>query len=99
MPLPSTGELSGSQTTILRLGPLLAQHARHALERAARAVARDQVVEPLAREVVEDLRRRRARVHVGVGFVLELPAEEPAVRLGELDRLRQHAGALQRARA
>ena len=35
-----------------------------------------------------------ARVHVGVRFVLELAAQEPAVRLGQLDGLGQHAAAL-----
>ena len=81
-----------------RVGARLLQRARDALQRAAGAEARDPVVEPLAGEVGEDLLRRRARVHVGVGFVLELPAEEPAVRLGELDGLREHAAALLRRR-
>jgi hypothetical protein len=35
-------------------------------------------------------------VHVRVRLVLELTAQEPAVGLGELDRLREHAAALQR---
>ena len=87
MPLPSTCELSGSHTMIFVSGRSLAQHARDALQRAAGAEAGDAVVEPLAREGREDLRRGGARVHVGVGFVLELAAQEPAVRLGELERL------------
>ena len=71
----------------LRVRPLLGQHARDALERAAGAEAGDPVVEPLAGEIVDDLARGGARVHVGIGLVLELPGQEPAVRLGELAAL------------
>jgi hypothetical protein len=39
----------------------------------------------------DDLARRGARVHVGIGLVLELAGQEPAVRLGQLDRLLDHA--------
>ena len=35
---------------------------------------------------------------VGVGLVLELPRQEPAVRLGEFDRLGDHAHAALRLR-
>ena len=82
----------------LGVGALLGQHARHALQRAAGAVARHPVVERIAGEVAHDLLRRRARVHVGVGLVLELARQEPAVRLGELDGLRHHAHAALRGR-
>ena len=61
------------------LGRPIAQDARDALERAARAKARHPVVEPLG-EVVQDLDRGRARVDVGVGFVLELARQKPTVR-------------------
>jgi hypothetical protein len=37
-------------------------------------------------------------VDLGVGFVLELAAQEPAVRVRELDRLAEHAGTAQRRR-
>src|SRR3984893_2886344 len=37
-------------------------------------------------------------MHVGVRLVLELPAQEPAVRLGELGCLRKHATAFERGR-
>ena len=88
MPLPSSCASSGSQTMILVSGTLLREHARDALQRAAGAVAGHPVVELLALEVVDDLARRGARMHVGVGLVLELARQEPAVRLGKLDRLR-----------
>src|SRR5688572_6432397 len=55
----------------------LLQHTRHAVERAARAESRDPVVEPLAREVGEDLLRRGARMNISIRFVLELPAQIP----------------------
>ena len=77
----------------LGVGPLLGQHARDAFERAAGAEAGDPVVELLALEVVDDLARGGARMHVGIGFVLELARQEPAVRLGELLRLVDHADA------
>ncbi len=82
----------------LGLRPLLAQHARDALQCATRAEPRDPVIELLALEGFENLWRRGARVHVGIGLVLELPAQEPAMRLGELDRLGEHATALERCR-
>src|ERR1700686_1227588 len=37
-------------------------------------------------------------MHVGVRLVFELPAQEPAVRLGKLGRLRKHAAAFERGR-
>src|SRR3546814_17467605 len=37
-------------------------------------------------------------MEVGVSLVLELAAEKPAVTLGQLDRLGQHAGAFLRRR-
>src|ERR1700681_90623 len=37
-------------------------------------------------------------MHVGVRLVLELPAQEPTVHLGELDRLRKHTAAFERGR-
>ncbi len=78
------------------LGPVFAQHAPDALQRAATAVTGDPGVEALATEILEDLVGSGERVHVGVGLVLELAREEPAVRLGELTALREHAAALER---
>ena len=92
-PLASIGASAGSHTTILVSGTLLREHARDALQRSAGAVAGHPVVELLALEVVDDLARRGARMHVGIGLVLELAGQEPAVRLGQLDRLVHHAEA------
>ena len=75
-----------------RIGGLEA--TRHAQQRAAGAETGDEGVDPLAREVSQDLLRRRARVHLGIGLVVELAAQEPAVLVGQFDRLVQHAGAL-----
>ena len=77
----------------LGVGPLLGQHAGDAFERAAGAEASNPVVEFLAFEVVDDLARGGARMHVRVSLVLELAGQEPAVRLGELGRLVDHAHA------
>src|SRR5690606_31664681 len=77
----------------LRRQPGLLQRARDALQRAAGPETGNPIVEPLAGEVGDYLLRRRRGMHVGVRLVLELPAQEPAVRLGELDGLLQHAGA------
>ena len=85
MPLPSSCASCGSQTTILVSGRSLREHAPDALQRAAGAVAGHPVVEPLAGEIVDDLARGGARMHVGVGLVLELPRHEPAMRRGQLD--------------
>ena len=94
MPLPSSGALSGSAATMRIAGIGGLQPARRAEQRAAGAEAGDEGMDPLAFEVGEDLARRRAGVHVGVGLVVELAAEEPAVLLGQLDRLVEHAAAL-----
>jgi hypothetical protein len=81
-----------------RLRRALTQHAGHALERAAGAETADEVVQGTFREVGQDLLRRGRGMSVGIGFVGELPAEEPAVFLGQFDRLVQHAGSLLRRR-
>ena len=91
VPLVTIGASAGSATNDLRLGTFLVEHARHALERAAGAEARHPVVEPLAREVGDDLRAVVREWIVGVRFVLELAREEPAVLLRQLDRLLHHA--------
>ena len=88
-PLPRIGELSGSVTTILMSG-LLLQHPRDALQRAARADAGHPVIERHIGEVVEDFARGRARMNLGIGFVFELAAKEPAVPVGKLYRLGEH---------
>src|SRR4029453_498117 len=53
---------------------------------------------PPACKVGQDLARRRRLVDLGIGRRLELVRQEPAVGLGELDRLLVHAEALGRAR-
>ncbi len=77
-------------------GACLPQHPRHALERTAGAVTGDPVVEFLVRERLENLGGGGTRVRVGIGFVFELPHQEPAVFLSEFDRLGQHAATLER---
>ncbi len=72
---------------------LLRQNPRHTLQFAARSIARHPVVERLAGGIIEDLSGRRARVHVGIGFVLEVASKEPAMRPGEFDGLCRHAHA------
>ena len=78
----------------LGVGPRRLEDAADTLEGASGAVAGDEVVEPLAREIREDLGTGGAGVERGVGVVLELPAEEPSVLLAELFRLGDHTGAL-----
>jgi len=71
----------------LGIGHLAGQHPRDALERAAGAVAGDPVIELLALEVVDDLARGGARMNVGIGLVLELAGQEPAVALASSSAL------------
>ena len=77
----------GSQTTILVSGRSLASTRATPLSVPPVPIAGDPVVEPLAGEIVDDLARGGARMHVGIGLVLELARQEPAVGLGEFDRL------------
>ena len=79
-------------------GPLLAQDAADARDRAAGAIAGDEIIKPRSREVGDDFARGRRLVDVGVGFGLELTGEEPAICLGKLDGLAVHAEALLGAR-
>ena len=79
-------------------GWFLAQHAADAGHSAARAVGGDQIVEARPGKIIDDLARRRRLVDGGIGLGLELARQEPAVRLGELDRLLVHAEALLGAR-
>ena len=72
----------------LDLGAGEADHLPGAGQRAARAPAGDEIIEPLAGEVLEDLGAGRVAVVGGVGLVLELPRQEPAVLLRELLGLR-----------
>ncbi len=81
-----------------RAGTSLAQHAGDALKRAAGAEAGDEVVEADIFEVLEYLDCRGFRMKVGIGFVLELAAQKPAMRLRELDGLGEHAAAFLRRR-
>src|SRR6185437_12733016 len=75
----------------LRVGTLLGKHPSDALQGSTGSIARNPVVQPFSGEIVEYLAGRCARVDIGVGFILELPGHEPAMRLGELDRLIDHA--------
>ena len=77
----------------LGLGAFFGEDAGDAFEGASGAEAGDPVVELVAFEVAEDLLGGGLGVEVGVGFVGELPGDEPAVLFGELDGLLDHAGA------
>ena len=90
------GRVVGLARMDLRLGRARTQHSRRALERAARAVRREEVVDGHAAHRVENLRPRRALVHPRVGLILKLARQEPAVLLGELLGLDDHASALVR---
>jgi len=68
----------------------LGEYSRDAFERSTGAVSRHPIIELLAPEVRDDLPRGGARVNVGVGFVLELARQEPAMRFGQLDRFDYH---------
>src|SRR2546421_10721241 len=49
------------------------------------------IVPPVVLKIIEYLTRRRARMNVGIGFVLKLPGHEPAMLLGKLDGLVDHS--------
>src|SRR5262245_58595092 len=66
----------------LRFRSFLLQHPCNALKRAARTHARNPIVEPVPLEILENFDSRGLGMEVGVGFIFELSAEEPAVRLG-----------------
>src|SRR3546814_9941020 len=70
-----------------------AQHVGHAGEGAAGAPAGDEMVQAPAGEVAQDLRGRGLAVVGGIGLVLELPGEEPAVRRRQFLGPAHHAGA------
>ena len=93
-PLPSSCALAGSLSTIRVSGRSRRSTRPTPVDRAAGAVAGDEIVEPRAGEIVDDLARGRRLVDVGIGRRLELAGEEPAVRLGQFDRLLVHAEAL-----
>ena len=62
---------------------------------AAGAVAGDPIIELLAGEISQDLARGGALMNLGIGVVLELPGQIPAIGVGQFDRLVDHAdGAL-----
>ena len=82
----------------LRLRPFLLKHARHALQSAACPEARDPVVEPFACKVTQNFLRRRPRVEIRVGLVLELSRVEPPVLLRQLFSLLHHAHRARRSR-
>ena len=66
-------------------------HFAGAGERAARAPARDEMVEALADEVLQDFRAGRVAVIGRIRRILELAREEPAMFLRELGGLAHHA--------
>ena len=80
------------------VGPLLAQHAADAGDCASGSIPGHEIIEPRAREIIDDLARRRRLVNIGIGLCLELAGEEPAVGLGQLDGLVVHAESLLGAR-
>ncbi len=75
------------------------QHACDALQGAAGAEARHPVIQAEICEVRQNLACRRAGMDVGIGLGLELATEEPAMCLGKLHRLGEHAAALLRGRS
>jgi hypothetical protein len=97
--VPLLGSSARDDRRVRRLGQhdpglrtLLRQHPGDALERPAGAEPRHPIVQPSAGEVVHNLPGGGAGVEVGIGLVLELPGQEPAVGLGQLDRLVDHPG-------
>src|SRR5262249_43120781 len=89
--LESIGASAGSHTTIFVSGRSLAKHTGNTLKRAAGPESGHPIVEPLALEVIDDFPSRRARVHVGIGFVLELAGGEPTMRFRKFDCLVDHS--------
>ena len=98
VPLPSSAALAGSRDDDLRFRPLASQHATDACHGATRAVAGDEVVEPLASKIGQDLSRGRVFMDQGISRRLELRGEKPAVAVREFARLLIHAEALGSAR-
>src|SRR6266568_2274976 len=90
--------VGGLRQNHLDLGPLPGENTTDTLERAAGSETRNPIVQPLSSEIVDDLSRRRARVVVGVCFVLELPRQEPPVLSCELVDFPYHAGSAFRCR-
>ena len=82
----------------LHVRTLFPEHPRNAQERAAGPRSRDPVIEPRARERLEDLDRRRLRMKLRVRLVLELLRPVPAVLLRQFPGLLHHARAFQRRR-
>ena len=81
----------------LGVGPLLLEYPGHALERASGPEAGHPVVERLVLEILQDLLGGGLRVHVGVGLVLELSGEKPAMVISQLLGLFEHSSALLRS--
>ncbi|MNF86665.1 hypothetical protein D3C84_691100 [compost metagenome] len=99
------GDAAAQQRRIVRFADhdagrraALAQHPRGALERAAGAVAADEIVERRIGEGLEDLQGGAAAMGVGIGLVLELAHQEPAMRRRQFLGLADHAAALERGR-
>ena len=68
----------------LHVGPGEFEHFAHARERAAGTPARNEVIQAPPREVAQDFRPGGVSVIGGIGRILELAGEEPAVFLCEL---------------
>ena len=92
------GGVGGFGQDDLRFRPFLPQHTRDAGHGAASAIARDEVIQPLAFEIGHDLPRRGGFVDIGIGGGFELTGKEPAIRLGQFLGLGIHAIAFQCAR-
>src|SRR5258708_18414129 len=75
----------------LRFGMFVGKRSRNTLQCSARPIARHPIVQPLSREIVEYLKRCCTGMKIGIGFILELPGHVPAVLLGKLDGLGDHA--------
>ena len=69
------------------------QNLTGAGECAARTPARHEMVNPLTSEITQDFRAGGAAMISGVGFVLELAREKPAVFLSKLFGLSDHTAA------
>jgi hypothetical protein len=70
---------------------MFASDAGHALQRSASPITSNPIVQPFVGEIVEYFACCRARVKIGIGFILKLPSHEPAMRLCKFDGLVDHS--------
>ncbi len=92
--LPDNLGIGGFGHDNLGLGPFAAQNPRHACDRPASAIARDEIIQPVALEIAKDLVACCHFVDIGVVGGLELMGKEPAIRLRQLFCLAIHPDAL-----